>query len=66
MSFKRLSDFALKGKRVFIRADLNVPVQDGKVTSEPEKGYYYFWVVEQGKKRYVQTPIARTYIEEIE
>lgn len=41
-------------------------VRDGKVTSEPAKGYYYFWVVENGKKRYVQTPVARTYIEEIE
>lgn len=34
MTFKRLSDFDLKGKRVFIRADLNVPVKDGKVTSD--------------------------------
>ena len=34
MSFKRLSDFDLAGKRVFIRADLNVPVKDGKVTSD--------------------------------
>jgi phosphoglycerate kinase len=34
MSFKRLTDFDLKGKRVFIRADLNVPVKDGKVTSD--------------------------------
>ena len=33
-SFKRLSDFDLAGKRVFIRADLNVPVKDGKVTSD--------------------------------
>jgi phosphoglycerate kinase len=33
-NFKRLSDFDLKGKRVFIRADLNVPVKDGKVTSD--------------------------------
>ncbi len=37
----------------------------GKVTSEPGKGYYYFWASEGGKKRYVQTPIARTYIEEL-
>ncbi|MBI1194650.1 MAG: hypothetical protein GC138_02210 [Gammaproteobacteria bacterium] len=36
-----------------------------KVTSEPEKGYYYFWARdEKGKKFYVQTPIIRTYIEE--
>lgn len=41
-------------------------VMDGKVTSEPGKGYYYFWVSEGGKKRYVQTPIARSYIEEID
>ena len=34
MSFKRLSDFDLAGKRVFIRADLNVPDKDGKVTSD--------------------------------
>ena len=41
-------------------------VRDGKVTSEPGKGYYYFWVEVNGKKRYVQTPIGRTYIEEID
>jgi hypothetical protein len=41
-------------------------VMDAKVTTEPGKGYYYFWTRESGKKRYVQTPIARTYIEEIE
>jgi len=34
MSFKRLTDLDIKGKRVFIRADLNVPVKDGKVTSD--------------------------------
>jgi phosphoglycerate kinase len=34
MNFKRLTDLDLKGKRVFIRADLNVPVKDGKVTSD--------------------------------
>ncbi|MDR2239906.1 MAG: phosphoglycerate kinase [Zoogloeaceae bacterium] len=34
MKFKRLTDFDLAGKRVFIRADLNVPVKDGKVTSD--------------------------------
>ena len=39
-------------------------VQSGKVTSDPQKGYYYFWAIVDGKKRYVQTPIARTYIEE--
>ncbi len=40
-------------------------VKDGKVTSEPAKGYYYFWTTTEGKKRYVQTPIARSYIEEL-
>ena len=39
-------------------------VKDSKVTSEPEKGYYFFWAVENGKKVYVQTPIVRTYIQE--
>ncbi len=41
-------------------------VRDSKVTSEPEKGYYYFWVEVNGNKRYVQTPIRRSYIEEID
>jgi hypothetical protein len=40
-------------------------VRGGKVTSEPAKGYYYFWTRVDGKKRYVQTPIDRTYIEEL-
>ncbi|MBA2484093.1 MAG: phosphoglycerate kinase, partial [Nitrosomonas sp.] len=34
MSINKLIDFDLNGKRVFIRADLNVPVKDGKVTSD--------------------------------
>ncbi len=38
---------------------------DSKVTSDPQKGYYYFWAInEAGKKFYVQTPIIRTYVEE--
>ncbi|MCP4075320.1 MAG: hypothetical protein GY744_03950 [Gammaproteobacteria bacterium] len=41
-------------------------IRDSKVTSEPDKGYYYFWVEVNGSKRYVQTPIERSYIEEIE
>ncbi len=40
-------------------------VKDGKVTTEPGKGYYYFWANVDGKKVYVQTPINRTYIEEV-
>jgi phosphoglycerate kinase len=34
MSVINMTDLDLKGKRVFIRADLNVPVKDGKVTSD--------------------------------
>nr|WP_164503247.1 phosphoglycerate kinase [Nitrosomonas sp. JL21] len=34
VSVIKLVDLDLKGKRVFIRADLNVPVKDGKVTSD--------------------------------
>jgi len=34
MSIIKLGDVDLKGKRVLIRADLNVPVKDGKVTSD--------------------------------
>ena len=34
MSVIKLIDLDLKGKRIFIRADLNVPVKDGKVTSD--------------------------------
>ncbi|TPW13736.1 MAG: hypothetical protein FD130_1521 [Halothiobacillaceae bacterium] len=37
----------------------------GKITSEPQKGYYYFWANVDGKKAYVQTPIENTYIQEI-
>ena len=32
--FIRMTDLDLKGKRVLIRADLNVPVKEGKVTSD--------------------------------
>ncbi len=35
MKFKRLSDLDLKGKRVFIRSDLNVPMDDqGNITDD--------------------------------
>ncbi|ODT38424.1 MAG: phosphoglycerate kinase, partial [Lautropia sp. SCN 70-15] len=35
MRFKRLEDLDLKGKRVFIRADLNVPQDDaGAITDD--------------------------------
>src|SRR6185503_4364185 len=34
MKFKRMSEVDLRGKRVFIRADLNVPVEDGRVSDD--------------------------------
>jgi phosphoglycerate kinase len=34
MAFIRVTDLDLAGKRIFIRADMNVPVKDGKVTSD--------------------------------
>ncbi len=40
-------------------------VINGKVTSVPEKGYYFFWANQNGQKIYVQSPISRTYIEEL-
>ena len=32
MAFRTLDDLDVKGKRVLVRADLNVPVAEGKVT----------------------------------
>ena len=34
MSVIKMTDLDLAGKRVLIRADLNVPVKEGKVTSD--------------------------------
>jgi phosphoglycerate kinase len=34
MKFKRMSEVDLRGKRVFIRADLNVPIEDGRITDD--------------------------------
>ncbi len=34
MNVLRMADLDLQGKRVFIREDLNVPIRDGKVTSD--------------------------------
>ncbi|MDP2822176.1 MAG: phosphoglycerate kinase, partial [Sulfuritalea sp.] len=34
MNVIKMTDLDLKGKRVFIRADLNVPVKEGRVTSD--------------------------------
>jgi phosphoglycerate kinase len=33
MSFRRMTDLNLTGKRVLIREDLNVPVENGRITS---------------------------------
>src|SRR5437763_11809357 len=34
MKYKRMSDMDLRGKRVFIRADLNVPIEGGRITDD--------------------------------
>jgi phosphoglycerate kinase len=34
MKFMRMVDVDLRGKRVFIRADLNVPLEDGRITDD--------------------------------
>ena len=34
MKFKRMAEVDLRGKRVFIRSDLNVPIEDGKITDD--------------------------------
>jgi len=34
MKLRRMSDVDLRGKRVFIRADLNVPIEDGRITDD--------------------------------
>lgn len=42
-------------------------VVGGKITSEPDKGYYFFYatVPGNGKKIYVQVPIDRTWYEQV-
>src|SRR5215208_5352204 len=34
MRFRRMTEVDLRGKRVFIRADLNVPIEDGAITDD--------------------------------
>jgi phosphoglycerate kinase len=34
MKFRRMSEVDLRGKRVFIRADLNVPIEDGRISDD--------------------------------
>src|SRR5512138_1790072 len=34
MKFRRMAEVDLRGKRVFIRSDLNVPIEDGRITDD--------------------------------
>ena len=34
MPIKKMADLDLKGQRILIRQDLNVPVKDGQITSD--------------------------------
>src|SRR5919108_5161568 len=34
MKVRRMAEVDLRGKRVFIRADLNVPLEDGRITDD--------------------------------
>jgi phosphoglycerate kinase len=34
MKFRRMSELDLRGKRVFIRCDLNVPIEDGRISDD--------------------------------
>src|ERR687893_959921 len=34
MKFKRMSELDLRGKRVFIRCALNVPIEDGRISDD--------------------------------
>ncbi len=34
MKFRRMSEVDLRGKRVLVRADLNVPIEDGRITDD--------------------------------
>jgi hypothetical protein len=40
-------------------------IDDGKVTSVPEKGYYIYYPTIDGQKKLVQSPIQNTTIVEI-
>ena len=52
MSVLKMSELDLKGKRVLIREDLNVPFKDGKITSDVNAttnaiGAVKAWLVDQ-------------------
>ena len=37
---KTIEDIQVKGKRVLVRCDFNVPMKEGKITDENDKAYY--------------------------
>ena len=71
MKFIKITDIDLAGKRVFIRADLNVPVANGKVTSDARiiaSMATIEYAIKQGAKVMVTSHLGRpeegTYSEE--
>ena len=71
MKFIKITDLDLAGKRVFIRADLNVPVANGKVTSDARiiaSMATIEYAIKQGAKVMVTSHLGRpeegTYSEE--
>ena len=62
MKFKKITDLALKGKIVFIRTDMNVPIQDGRISDSTRinaglKTIEY--ALQQGAKVIVATHLGR-------
>lgn len=62
MKFKKITDLSLKGKIVFIRTDMNVPIQDGHITDSTRinaslKTIEY--ALKQGAKVIVATHLGR-------
>lgn len=62
MAIIKMQDLDLKGKRIFIRSDLNVPVKNGKVTSDARIRASLptiEFAIEQGAKVMVTSHIGR-------
>src|SRR3954469_12882043 len=60
--FRTLDDLDVAGKRVLVRADLNVPVRDGKVTDAPRserRAPTLAAIVERGGKPVVMSHFGR-------
>jgi phosphoglycerate kinase len=62
MKFKRMSEVDLRGKRVFIRCDLNVPIEDGRISDDTRirasvRGIKY--ALEQGAAVMVTSHLGR-------